>query len=129
MPQKPEANELQSVDLSVANRTRCIILPSNKLKQAWDIYVMALLVYTALIIPFRVCFNVEDKSAFGIFFDLWFDLSFTVDIVLNFFSAYYFKEKLVVKKTHIAKRYLKGWFWIDVITTIPFQLMEMQDDN
>lgn len=116
----PEENDEQTVGLSEANRTRCIILPSNKLKKAWDFYVMLLLVYVALVIPYRVCFNIEDKSTFGIVFDLWFDASFAIDIIMTFFSAYYSKEKLVVNKTQIAKRYLKGWFWLDVITTIPF---------
>jgi len=79
-----------------------------------------LLVYIALLIPFRVCFDAEDKSAFGKAFDMMIDLSFMIDIVLTFFSAYFYKEKLIIKKSKIASNYCRGWFWLDLMTTIPF---------
>jgi hypothetical protein len=46
---------------------------------------------------------------------------FLIDLVLNFFSAYYDDEDdLIIDRTIIALRYLKSWFFIDFIAIIPF---------
>ena len=52
------------------------------------------------------------------------DATFCVDIIINFFSAYFDKEdNLQHKKSVIAIHYLKGWFWIDFVSVIPFDLL------
>lgn len=42
---------------------------------------------------------------------------FMADILINFFSAYYDEDNvLVTNNIYIAKNYLKGWFLIDVLS-------------
>jgi len=41
--------------------TSCIIFPNNRMKQGWDVLIMFLLLYTALFVPYKVCF--EDASS------------------------------------------------------------------
>lgn len=48
---------------------------------------------------------------------------FFIDIILNFFSAYYEKFVLIDKRTKIACKYLKSWFLIDLVCIIPFNLI------
>ena len=50
------------------------------------------------------------------------DLGFMADIFVNFNLAYFDKAASlwVVKKPMIAKRYLKTWFVIDVVSILPF---------
>ena len=38
----------------------CLVFPGNRLKQVWDALVVFLLLYTAIFVPFKVCF--EDES-------------------------------------------------------------------
>jgi hypothetical protein len=100
-----------------------MLFPNNKYKHVWDLWVVFLLIYTALIVPYKVCF--EDDTSDGQFiFDLIVDFSFMIDIVMTFFTAYEERGVLVVSRTHIAKNYLKSWFVIDIVTTIPFSMIE-----
>lgn len=52
--------------------------------------------------------------------ELLVDLFFAIDLGLTFFSAYYnAQDELVEKKRTIACRYLKFWFWVDLLSVIP----------
>jgi hypothetical protein len=53
------------------------------------------------------------------------NLLFCIDIVLTFFVAYYDKLTylLVDKQGKIVMRYLKSWFLLDVISTIPYEFV------
>lgn len=55
-------------------------------------------------------------------FELVVDALFALDIILNFFTAYIDQESslLITHPRLIARRYLKGFFLIDLIATIPF---------
>ena len=99
-------------------------MPSNKYKKAWDVLIIVLLIYTAIYVPYKVCF-LDTTSDFQFIFDLMVDACFLTDIVFNFMTA--FEEEggmLIYDKTTIAKNYLKGWFSIDLMTSIPFQIFE-----
>jgi len=48
------------------------------------------------------------------------------DLVLNFNLAYrphHSSDELVTERKKIAINYLKGWFWIDLISSVPFDLI------
>jgi hypothetical protein len=98
-------------------------MPNNLIKRVWDLYVILLLLYTAICVPFIVCFNISRDDGFNFVFDLVVDASFLIDIILTFFTALQFHDQYVVDRPTIAKDYVKGWFVIDILTTIPFQLL------
>ena len=94
--------------------------PTNKYKQFWDFIVMLLLIYTALYVPFKVCF-VETTSEFGFILDLIVDSLFLTDIVVTFNTAIEDDYGVfIVKRSIIAKSYCTGWFFIDFFTSLPF---------
>ena len=53
-------------------------------------------------------------------FDLVVDLFFAVDIVLTFFTAQWSRVEntFITNKRVLARLYLYGWFWVDVISTV-----------
>ena len=52
------------------------------------------------------------------------DLIFLMDLVLNFFFAYYDDEYMLVDdRGAIAKNYLRSWFTVDLIAIIPISLL------
>jgi hypothetical protein len=56
--------------------------------------------------------------------DLLVDIMFVVDIVINFRTTYVNKNDQIVSHAgKIALHYFKGWFLIDVVAAIPFDLM------
>lgn len=56
--------------------------------------------------------------------DLIVDIMFIIDILINFRTTYVNKNDQVVSHPgKIALHYFKGWFLIDVVAAIPFDLM------
>ena len=63
----------------------------------------------------------EESTAIFVF-EMVVDALFALDIVLNFFTAYIDHESslLITHPRLIARRYLRGFFFVDMIATIPF---------
>ena len=48
------------------------------------------------------------------------DVMFMTDILMNFNTGFYEKGILFMRRDQIAKTYLKQWFWVDLISSLPF---------
>ena len=107
--------------------TKCLIMPGSRACAFWTIVVILLLIYTAIVTPFVVAFLEEPSYSFTIF-ELCIDGLFAIDIIVNFFSPYYDNNLLVTQKWKIAKHYMKGWFFIDLIACIPFHLLGQDNE-
>lgn len=55
-------------------------------------------------------------------FDILVTVSFFVDILLSFITASKYKryDAFIAIHSEIARRYLKTWFLLDAVSTIPF---------
>lgn len=113
------------------NIPKHIILHNSKFKATWDWFVLALVIYTAIEIPYTTAFGEARISPFihlsrGEYLSIAnsiVDLMFIVDILINFRSTYTRKgtDELVVDPRMIACNYLKSWFVIDLLAAIPFE--------
>jgi len=104
---------------------KCIILPTNKWKLRWNVLVSILLVWTALLVPIKVSFF-DESSVLSVVTDCMIDACFITDIVLTFFTALERRDGMVeVRHRYIAKTYIRAWFWIDIFSSLPFQLLEL----
>jgi hypothetical protein len=73
--------------------------------------------------PYRVAF-VEDDDLSWTIVELVIDMIFAFDILANFLSPFYdATDCLVVKRRLIARNYITSWFFVDVISCFPFQLL------
>ena len=102
----------------------CIILPSDPWKEAWDLFILAFILYSAVMVPYRICFS-STAEDFWFAFEQLVTLSFVVDVVFNFNTAYLEDERWVVHRGRIAVRYLQGWFWIDAPSSVPVELLDV----
>lgn len=94
-------------------------MPENDLKKLWDILIAMILIYSAVVLPYRIAF-IDIDSTEMLILDFIFDSLFTLDIFLSFFSAYVDNEDNVVKnRKKIVINYLKTWFSIDLISVLP----------
>ena len=90
--------------------------------RAWDSLTGIALVYVALITPFEVGF--AEANHVGLFvINRLVDVVFCVDIVLQFFLAYPAggsgeAARWVLDHRQIVMHYLKGWFTMDLLTTL-----------
>lgn len=66
----------------------CILLPDDPIKVKWDLFVTALLFFTFVATPYRLAFYATDNSTW-IIIDSVIDFAFFIDIILNFFMAFY----------------------------------------
>lgn len=85
---------------------------------------MIVLVFIAVTLPYTIAF-VEQASVGWQVCNYVVDFSFLVDLVLTFFTAIHdtSTNTLICDKKAIAVHYLSGWFVIDVIAILPFELM------
>ena len=45
--------------------SHCVINPRSRWKEAWDLTVLFFILYSAVVVPFRICFSAEAEG------DLW----------------------------------------------------------
>ena len=118
---------------------RCLIRHDSIFKTAWDWFILALVIYTAVEVPFDVAFLVPARkseastSQFGSLkslspiavANLLVDLFFIIDIPINFRSAVIVKDtyEVITDAKRIAILYLKSWFLVDFVAAIPFEFM------
>eukprot|EP01083_Nonionella_stella_P290192 987500_1 len=109
--------------------------PFATFRCTWDVFVMFMLIYTSLEVPFTLGFHITLDLSRGEYFEfgvlaLVIDICLCIDILFNFRTAYFDKYddlRLITNPKRIAKRYFKGWFWIDFLTSFPFEFLILPD--
>jgi hypothetical protein len=104
--------------------------PSCTFKKWWNLVLVLLLVYTATVMPFRIAFEDDRYRGNWLPVELIVDILFWLDIFINFFSAYENNAGTIISnRRKICKNYLTGWFVLDVVSSFPFDLINMSDDS
>lgn len=105
---------------ATSRRNRCMLRPQQPSKVAWDLWVAVLIIYSTLTVPFRLAFG-KSGVRIWVVLDTATDLCFFLDIVANFHTAYTDAQgALVWDKSRVAARYLRTWFLLDLVSTLPF---------
>lgn len=100
-----------------------IVSPENFFKIRWDLFVALLIIYTILVLPWRIGFD-QDAVGAALVFEYGVDCCFAIDCVLCFFTGFYSEHgHYENNQWDIAIRYLKTYFIPDVISFIPFELL------
>ncbi|XP_052133450.1 potassium voltage-gated channel subfamily H member 6 isoform X3 [Frankliniella occidentalis] len=117
------------------------VLHYSPFKAAWDWLILILVLYTAIFTPYVAAFllNEPDFSSrksrkYGddpiVIVDLLVDVTFIVDILINFRTTYVNgADEVVSHPGKIAVHYFKGWFVIDLVAAIPFDLLLFGSDT
>jgi len=101
----------------------CIIDPNSRFRYLWDCFCIYFVVYTALVLPFRVAFD-QPACGFWDAHEKMMDVVFILDFFLNCITAYVDKDQLlVISHFAIAKHYVKTWAIIDLASAIPFDMI------
>lgn len=121
----------QRCDASIISRLACymckfVVIPTAPWKSAWDVFILLLIVYSAVTVPVRVCFSAE-ATTWGVswWFEVAISLAFMGDLYLSFCTAYHEQGEWITSRLQIAKRYLTGWFWIDAPSSVPVELIQL----
>ncbi|XP_031993845.1 potassium voltage-gated channel subfamily H member 6 isoform X3 [Hylobates moloch] len=129
------ADVLPEYKLQAPRIHRWTILHYSPFKAVWDWLILLLVIYTAVFTPYSAAFLLSDqdeswRGACGYtcspltVVDLIVDIMFIVDIVINFRTTYVnTNDEVVSHPRRIAVHYFKGWFLIDMVAAIPFDLL------
>ncbi len=98
-----------------------MIKGNGKFRYFWDLWISLAATYCSIEIPFRLVMRYE-PSLFLNAAEMLVTASFIADIFIHFRSTITVNGKLTDNKKTISEKYLKSWFFIDLIAAIPFHL-------
>ena len=110
---------------------RCRWDPNLPSHHVWDIIILIIIIYNIAAVPVMIAFNIEVNicdfwgSGWLFYLNVFLDVIFMADIIVNFLTP------IVEPETHqlnwelkaIAKNYAKFWLYVDVVSTIPWDLI------
>lgn len=107
-----------------------IILPESRPRLIWNFIVLLILLYTAIVVPYRCAFvESNEDSDFMQNWEIFIDSMYIFDFLLTFLLAFEDHDKKIeIRLRLIAINYIKTWFLLDFIACIPFQYI-MPDYN
>ena len=121
-----------------------IILHYSPFKAVWDWIILLLVLYTAVFTPYVAAFLLNEDETRNelnqdsstrlrnaetnqpdplVIIDLIVDVMFIADILINFRTTFLHSGEVVADPQKIAVNYVKGWFLIDAVAAIPFDLL------
>lgn len=104
-----------------------VIVPGNRFKVLWNFIGVIFILYQAIVIPFVIALDLV-KNPTLVLLEIIQDCFFVVDLIINFNTAYVQEGELVVDRKKIALKYLKGWFTLDLISSIPYGIVVSTKD-
>ncbi|KAM9457274.1 potassium voltage-gated channel subfamily H member 6a [Clarias gariepinus] len=129
------ADVLPEYKLQAPRIHKWTILHYSPFKAVWDWLILLLVLYTAVFTPYSAAFLLSEHQEEGRgdcgytcnplnVVDLVVDVMFIIDIIINFRTTYVNRNDEVVSHPgRIAQHYFKGWFLIDIVAAIPFDLL------
>ncbi|KAG5678050.1 hypothetical protein PVAND_007754 [Polypedilum vanderplanki] len=118
------------------------ILHYSPFKAVWDWIILLLVMYTAIFTPYVAAFLLNEPSIDTrkknktyaddpiVIVDLIVDVTFVIDILINFRTTFVNgQDEVVSHPGRIAIHYLTGWFLIDLVAAIPFDLLLVGSDT
>eukprot|EP00620_Florenciella_sp_RCC1587_P011221 CAMPEP_0182569732 /NCGR_PEP_ID=MMETSP1324-20130603/10272_1 /TAXON_ID=236786 /ORGANISM="Florenciella sp., Strain RCC1587" /LENGTH=800 /DNA_ID=CAMNT_0024784045 /DNA_START=313 /DNA_END=2712 /DNA_ORIENTATION=- len=117
--------------------TRCLFLdpyvisPESRFHICWTILLIVSLIYVAIAIPVQLGFQTDAMGGW-FYVDFVVDVYFIFDFFLNFFTGWMdvHREVLVMNFERTSLKYLESpWFFLDLVTSIPFGWVELFSGN
>ena len=126
-PAVPEASLLPAVineeDWERYAERSGLLFPSGPLKFQFDLLMLLMILYSSVTVPFYLGMDHLAEGAWW-FLEVLVSLFFCADLVLNFRTAYIDGDQYVLDRKRIVSNYLKGWFTIDLLSSIPLELID-----
>jgi hypothetical protein len=99
-----------------------MIYPESKLKTAWDFFVLAVTVFATVEIPLFLVFSISSRPL-SILTAWVIPAVFCADLAVRFNTGFHSLGKTITERQAVAARYLRGWFWLDLIAALPLALI------
>ncbi|KAA0710145.1 Potassium/sodium hyperpolarization-activated cyclic nucleotide-gated channel 4 [Triplophysa tibetana] len=98
-----------------------IIHPYSDFRFYWDLVMLCLMMGNLIILPWGITFFEDQNTLPWITFNVASDTLFLADLVFNFRTGIMEEEnsEIILDPDVIRHRYLRGWFMVDLISSIP----------
>ena len=95
--------------------------PSGRYRTYWELFIFMMALLCAIFFPIQIGFNLQESANLTFYLDYLLDGIFFVDVMVNFNTAFLDKSTNLFVYDHkkIAARYLRLWFWIDIVSCVP----------
>lgn len=115
------AGEYKKNEIELKPKKRFLLYDDSKFLKYWSYIIVLLFFYTAIFLPFKMAF-VVNEDLFFIILDYFVNSLFLVDIFVSIFTVYTKYGILIDSYSKIFLNYLATWFLIDLISIFPFEL-------
>lgn len=119
-----------------ARRTaRWIVQPSEPAYLVWSVVLGVFICFFLVAVPMRLSFSGTTDDPFiqgtgaWLVVDLIADIVFILDLLLSFRTAFHRDGELVVAPRAIAISYLRSWFALDLLASIPTSFISLSEDD
>jgi len=113
-----------------------VIHPYSNFRLMWDMFTFVMLALNIILIPIFMAFpifeftndkpvNDQSQAMAALVIRLLSDAWFTIDIAINFRTGIVVEgsnSEVVIDAREIRRKYLRGWFFLDLISTVPFDI-------
>ncbi|MCB1139649.1 MAG: ion transporter [Leptospiraceae bacterium] len=96
--------------------------PSHSFRQTWELILILVTTYASVEVPLRLVMGYPAEG-WILYLDFMVITIFGVDIIINFRTAIIVDGRLVSDPRTVAIKYLRGWFLIDFLAAVPFDLI------
>jgi potassium voltage-gated channel Eag-related subfamily H protein 7 len=106
-----------------------LIKPGTPIANWWDVILIGALLFTTFVTPAEVALlEVELNGLFAV--NRFVDAIFLTDMYVNFHMIFYSDTGgAVTSKIQIRERYLRGWFWLDFFSLLPYDCIGFLDTS
>ncbi|XP_060906407.1 potassium/sodium hyperpolarization-activated cyclic nucleotide-gated channel 1-like [Labrus mixtus] len=108
-----------------------IIHPYSDFRFYWDLVMLMLMMGNLIILPVGITFFRDENTPSWIIFNVVSDTLFMVDLVLNFRTGIIKEDntEILLDPRAIRQRYLKSWFLVDFVSSIPVDYIFLMVDS
>jgi hypothetical protein len=88
----------------------------------WDVLVLILILFECVTLPMSIAFALEMPTLV-----YWVSMSlFALDMCMSFNTGYFIGALLVMRRQWLAIHYIGTWFFLDLVSTFPWELVLTQ---
>ena len=98
-----------------------LLSPHGTFKRNWDVMMLFVILYFALLTPYRICFSLPAEGTFLLLENTFMGF-FLFDMLFSFNTIVYIEGgSVIMDRGKIACHYLRFWFWIDLLGSVPYE--------
>lgn len=117
------SDDVEDKHFSNEGKRSCFMFaPEDTWKIIWELIGMIFILYQGIVIPFRICFQIDAYGGEAVF-ELIQDFYFIIDIFISINTGVYINGVLCLNRIRIIINYFKFWFWLDISASFPYELL------